>query len=69
MWADDDVEVRRIHPFEAVKRYLCPGCQHDIEAGVGHIVAVPKDDPDGRRHWHLGCWANRHRRRPGRTAR
>jgi hypothetical protein len=64
--ADDDHEVRRVQPYEATKRYLCPGCHQDIEPGVGHLVAVPRDAPDLRRHWHHACWANRHRRRPGR---
>ena len=61
-----EVEVRRIQPYEANKTYLCPGCNRDIPSGTGHVVAVPKDAPDLRRHWHKGCWTNRHRRRPGR---
>jgi hypothetical protein len=63
MWSDDQVDARLVHPFQAVKRYRCPGCNHDIEPGVGHIVAVPKDAPDLRRHWHKPCWTNRDRRR------
>jgi hypothetical protein len=63
MWSDDEVDARLVHPFQAVKRYRCPGCNHDIEPGVGHIVAVPKDAPDLRRHWHKPCWTNRDRRR------
>jgi hypothetical protein len=68
MWgyADDEVEVRRIQPYQAAKPYLCPGCQQDIPKGVGHVVAVPTRHPDDRRHWHHGCWEHRHRRRPGR---
>ncbi|MGK2959032.1 MAG: hypothetical protein ACSLFB_11675 [Acidimicrobiales bacterium] len=66
-WDDDTVEVRRIQPFQALKHYQCPGCNQTIEPGVGHIVAVPHEDADLRRHWHNGCWQNRHRRRPGRT--
>ncbi|WP_420626074.1 hypothetical protein [Candidatus Poriferisodalis sp.] len=57
-------EVRRVQPYEATKRYLCGGCAHSIEAGVGHVVAVPTDHPDMRRHWHWGCWQARGRRRP-----
>jgi hypothetical protein len=64
--ADDEVTTRRIQPYEARKAYVCPGCQQDIPAGTGHLVAVPVDDPDGRRHWHHGCWEHRARRRPGR---
>jgi len=61
------VEVRRIQPYQARKPYLCPGCNQDIAAGVGHVVVVPLDAPDLRRHWHHPCWANRVTRRPGRT--
>jgi hypothetical protein len=65
--SDDDVEVRVVQPYEAVKRYVCPGCNHDIEAGTGHLVVVPHDAPDLRRHWHKPCWRFRDRRRPGRV--
>ncbi|HUQ38913.1 MAG TPA: hypothetical protein VM030_02075 [Acidimicrobiales bacterium] len=61
-----EVEVRRIQPYEARKAYLCPGCNHDIEEGVGHVVVVPLEQPDLRRHWHAPCWEHRRRRRPGR---
>jgi hypothetical protein len=50
------LEVRRIQPYEARKRYLCPGCNRDIPEGTGHYVVVPADAPDLRRHWHRGCW-------------
>lgn len=63
---EDDVDVRRVQPYEATKAYLCPGCNQEIPRGTGHVVAVPREAPDLRRHWHHGCWANRHRRRPGR---
>ncbi|MGI9120044.1 MAG: hypothetical protein ACR2G7_07995 [Acidimicrobiales bacterium] len=63
LWADDAVEVRRVHPFQATKQYRCPGCNTTISPGTGHVVAVPLDDPDLRRHWHHPCWALRHRRR------
>lgn len=62
----DDAEVRRVQPFEAVKTYLCPGCNQDIEPGTGHVVVVPAEASDLRRHWHHACWAHRDRRRPGR---
>lgn len=64
-WGDAD--VWRVHPFQAVKRYVCPGCGHAIEPGVGHLVAVPPAAPDLRRHWHRTCWDHRARRRPGRA--
>ncbi len=68
-WLDDDetVEVRRIQPYQALKSYWCPGCNQDIAKGVGHLVVVPIGAPDDRRHWHHACWANRHRRLPGRA--
>lgn len=64
--ADDDIELRFVQPFQATKTYLCPGCNQDIPAGTGHMVAVPRDAPDLRRHWHRGCWNHRRQRRPGR---
>lgn len=66
MDTDSDVEIRRIQPFQARKRYVCPGCNQAIEVGTGHVVVVPKEAPDLRRHWHHACWDNRARRRPGR---
>jgi hypothetical protein len=60
----EDVEVRMVHPFQAAKRYVCPGCHRDIVAGTGHLVVVPRAAPDLRRHWHRGCWTRRLRRRP-----
>jgi hypothetical protein len=53
------LEVRRIQPYEARKRYLCPGCNRDIPQGTGHYVVVPADARDLRRHWHRGCWDNK----------
>lgn len=52
----DTVEVRHVQPYEAIKRYRCPGCDHEIPLGTGHKVVVPMDAPDLRRHWHTGCW-------------
>lgn len=60
-----DVEVRRVQPYQAKKPYLCPGCDQEIAVGVGHLVVVPPDAPDLRRHWHQPCWEHRWRRRPG----
>ncbi len=53
------IETRRIQPYEARKTYICPGCQQDIPQGMGHLVAVPQDAPDLRRHWHHQCWQRR----------
>ena len=61
-----DIHVRFVHPFQAAKDYVCPGCQQTVAAGTGHMVVVPRRDPDLRRHWHRPCWQNRARRRPGR---
>lgn len=58
--ATANAETRFIQPYQATKTYLCPGCLRDIPPGLGHIVAVPPEDPDLRRHWHRGCWNNRH---------
>jgi hypothetical protein len=65
----EGVEVRRVQPYQATKRYVCPGCNQDIAPGVGHVVAVPLEAPDLRRHWHHACWQHRHRRHPGRSPR
>ena len=65
-WADDEVEVRRVQPYQAAKRYTCPGCLQDIPSGTGHIVAVPMTAPDDRRHWPHGCWQHKATRKPGR---
>jgi len=64
---DGDVEVRRIQPYQARKAYFCPGCNQEIASGVGHVVVVPPQAPDLRRHWHHPCWEHRSTRRPGRV--
>ena len=61
--ASGEVEVRAVQPFQATKRYTCPGCGHAIEVGAGHLVAVPTAAPELRRHWHHPCWSARLRRR------
>ncbi|MGZ8734669.1 MAG: hypothetical protein ACXW1M_05735 [Acidimicrobiia bacterium] len=69
MWGPDEVEVRHMQPYQAVKTYRCPGCDHEIRPGTGHEVVVPLDAPGLRRHWHTPCWARRVREaarsRPG----
>jgi len=59
-----ECETRRVQPYEATKAYVCPGCNRDIPRGTGHLVAVPTEAPDLRRHWHHGCWTARNRRAP-----
>ena len=53
------VDVRRVQPYEALKTYVCPGCHGDIPPRLGHYVAVPRQAPDLRRHWHRACWDRR----------
>jgi hypothetical protein len=57
------IETRRVQPYEALKSYICPGCNQEIPSGAGHLVAVPQDAPDLRRHWHHPCWQRRTTRR------
>lgn len=51
-----DEVVQPIQPYQARKEYQCPGCESVIDRGVGHVVVVPHEAPDLRRHWHRGCW-------------
>ena len=60
-----DVQLRRISPSQARKAYVCPGCNQEILPGTAHLVVVPREAPDLRRHWHTPCWQLRDRRRPG----
>jgi len=62
--ADDGVDVRRVQPYEATKTYRCPGCDHEIRPGEGHVVVVPRASPADRRHWHRSCWDRSLRTRP-----
>jgi len=61
----DELEVRHIHPYQAVKPYRCPGGDHEIPPGLGHEVVVPRDAPEDRRHWHTSCWRRVETRRRG----
>ena len=54
-----ELEVRFIQPYQAKKIYDCPGCNRSIDKGLGHVVVVPVESPDLRRHWHRGCWDGR----------
>jgi hypothetical protein len=54
-----ELEVRRVQPYEATKKYVCPGCHREIPVGAGHYVVVPALAPELRRHWHKGCWERR----------
>ena len=46
-------DVRRV---AGDKAYRCPGCDHPIRPGLWHLVVVPQDAADDRRHWHERCW-------------
>jgi hypothetical protein len=53
-----------VQPHQARKRYTCPGCQGPIEPGTFHVVVIPDEAVDLRRHWHRGCWFKELRMRP-----
>lgn len=59
-WANlDGYEVRTsINP----KTYRCPGCDHEIRGGLQHLVVVPREGAEERRHWHAECWRKELRR-------
>ena len=57
-----------VQPYAARKNYLCPGCDSTIEPGTFHVVVIPPEAPDLRRHWHRGCWFKERRRRYGRAS-
>jgi hypothetical protein len=61
--AHDQLDVRHVQPYEAIKTYRCPGCDHEIPPGQGHEVVVPHGAPEDRRHWHTSCWHRASRRR------
>jgi len=67
--ADGEWLVRTVPGAQTTKDYRCPGCDHEIRPGTGHVVAWPADGLGAaadRRHWHTGCWAGRLQRRPTR---
>lgn len=57
-----EVTVTPVQPYQARKEYICPGCQHPIPPGTFHLVVVPDEAADLRRHWHHGCWYKETRR-------
>jgi hypothetical protein len=66
-WAElSGYDVRQV---DGDKEYRCPGCDHLVRAGLRHLVVVPDDAPEERRHWHTECWRQELRRigayRPG----
>ena len=63
-----DVTVSPVQPYQATKDYMCPGCDLTIPPGTFHVVVVPNDAVDLRRHWHHGCWHKEMRKRYGTQA-
>lgn len=49
-------QARTVQPTNALKRYICPGCERSVEPGTLHLVAWPIEDESQRRHWHEHCW-------------
>ena len=67
--ADGDWLVRSVPGSQATKMYRCPGCDHEIQPGIPHVVAWPAGETGSvadRRHWHRACWQARARRGPTR---
>lgn len=62
---DLGVTVQPVQSYAARKTYICPGCDNTIPPATFHVVVVPNDEPDLRRHWHHGCWHKETRRRFG----
>lgn len=64
LWANSPgYDVRRV---SSDKPYICPGCDHPVRPGLWHLVVVPQDVPDERRHWHAECWRKELNRARGR---
>ncbi|MDQ1698934.1 MAG: hypothetical protein QOG34_797 [Frankiaceae bacterium] len=61
---DGDWYVRNVTGAAAMKTYRCPGCDHEIQPGLPHLVCWRPSEEDARRHWHRPCWQARDRRRP-----
>ncbi|HEX4359393.1 MAG TPA: hypothetical protein VH141_17815 [Pseudonocardia sp.] len=44
--ADGDWLVRTVPGAQGRKTYRCPGCDHEIPPGVGHVVAWPASESE-----------------------
>ncbi|MGI8518298.1 MAG: hypothetical protein ACR2ME_08165 [Acidimicrobiia bacterium] len=64
---DLGVTASAVQAHNARKHYICPGCHGTIPPGTFHVVVVPDDEPDLRRHWHQGCWHKETRRLLGKS--
>ena len=60
LWAQVDGYAVRV--VFGQKGYRCPGCDQTIRHGSQHLVVVPDEDADARRHWHTECWRRELRR-------
>jgi hypothetical protein len=47
--------IGRVSPEKAIKPYLCPLCDSEIETNESHVIAVPIEVPKLRRHLHGEC--------------
>jgi len=61
-WASVDGYSVRAVSGQKDKRYVCPGCQQIVRPGMPHLVVMPAEDLQGRRHWHTECWRRELRR-------
>lgn len=59
-----EATLRAVQGFQATKAYICPECNDEIKIGISHMVVVPIEAPDLRRHWHTYCWTRRSNRNP-----
>ncbi|MEZ5186423.1 MAG: hypothetical protein R2720_11810 [Candidatus Nanopelagicales bacterium] len=55
---EGDFIVQNVSGAQAVKPYVCPGCNQRIAVGTSHVVVWSQHrGPDDRRHWHSPCWS------------
>lgn len=48
-------DISTVKTKDALKVYLCPFCDGDIEIGEEHVVVVPQVKARLRRHCHTDC--------------
>jgi hypothetical protein len=53
-WAQ--IPGHRVQQVTNDRSYRCPGCDHLIRPRTTHVVVIPDDDAEARRHWHTACW-------------
>jgi hypothetical protein len=62
-FSDAELTVRKVTGALTTKRYDCPLCNQAIEIGTPHVVVIPNESPDLRRHFHTPCWNRRNGKR------